>query len=936
MIFITHFGNSKAAKDYLSQHLSKGDYFAKDAERLKPTWEGKTAEHLGLEGEQVTQKDFFSICDNVNPVTGERLTPRTKQERRAMTDLTFDASKSVTLVALVDSRVKTAINEAVDETMRELERDAATRVRKDGKDEDRVTGNLIWSMWTHDTSRPLADGTVDPQEHRHVTVMNVTYDPVEKQLKAVQLGNVVRDKGYYQSAYHARLAGKLSALGYGIERDGNSFRIAGVSEELCDKFSRRHGVIDAAADARGITSPEGRAKLAKVTRNRKGDELSTAELKAEWFSRMTAEEVRSLKDARNRKPERKGNGEESLNFAVEHIFQRVSTESEAKLKGEALRHGVGSVLPDEIDVAFKKRTDLILVNKDGQRMVTTKDTLNGEIRMLKSARDGRGQYAPLGDVAMLPDNLSAEQGKAAAMILQSRDRVTGIIGGAGTGKTTTLKAVVQGIEQQGKSVIRVAGYAPSSSASRKTLREEAKIKDADTLATLLTNQKMQESIRGQVLLVDEAGMISTKDMNALFQVAEKQNARIILSGDYHQHGSVDAGDSFRILESEGGVKYARLTEIRRQTNATYKNAVESIAKGSRQGVQKGFDILDKSGSIVAAQGDERHRLLVNDYLQAIAEKKWVGTGKARKLINKDALIIAPTHKEGDKLTSELRSRMKENGTLGVQDRTFITRKNTGWTDAQKKDARLYEKGMVVEFNQNAKGGFRRGEVGVVAGVVAGKVQIVRQDGSYANLPDAADRFQVYNTQQLGIAKGDRIRITKNGTDLRKKRLNNGDILTVEGFELHSGNLKLSNGTLLPKSYGHIAMGYVDTSYASQGKTVDRVYIAAGDASLLAVNSQQWYVSVSRGRESAKVYVNDKQEIRDAIARSGKRLSAVEMVGGTDFQEPPKITPVRERTISPMRARLNQMVERNRVLSYVRDRAVVVRNYFRERQGVSLG
>jgi hypothetical protein len=99
------------------------------------------------------------------------------------------------------------------------------------------------------------------------------------------------------------------------------------------------------------------------------------------------------------------------------------------------------------------------------------------------------------------------------------------------------------------------------------------------------------------------------------------------------------------------------------------------------------------------------------------------------------------------------------------------------------------------------------------------------------------------------------------------RINNGDIFSVEGFT-QEGDIRLEKGKLLPKDWGHMSLGYVDTSYSSQGKTVDRVFIAVGSQSLPATNQQQWYVSASRGREMAKVYVEDKQEVRDAIARTG--------------------------------------------------------------------
>src|SRR5260370_35097118 len=109
----------------------------------------------------------------------------------------------------------------------------------------------------------------------------------------------------------------------------------------------------------------------------------------------------------------------------------------------------------------------------------------------------------------------------------------------------------------------------------------------------------------------------------------------------------------------------------------------------------------------------------------------------------------------------------------------------------------------------------------------------------------AGGFQVCVTGKLGIAEGDRISIRKNGRaagHVSAARLNNGDIFTVEGFT-QGGDIGLSDGKVLPKGYGHFEFGYVDTSYASQGKTVDRVFIASGNESLAAAGKQQWYVSV---------------------------------------------------------------------------------------------
>jgi hypothetical protein len=112
------------------------------------------------------------------------------------------------------------------------------------------------------------------------------------------------------------------------------------------------------------------------------------------------------------------------------------------------------------------------------------------------------------------------------------------------------------------------------------------------------------------------------------------------------------------------------------------------------------------------------------------------------------------------------------------------------------------------------------------------------------------------------------------------------------------------------------LGYVDTSYKSQGKTVDRVFIATGSESLPATNQQQYYVSASRGREMAKLYVDSKEDVRDAIARTGQRLSAVELT--------------RTRLASNWQERFRQSFERNRIGRFLKNRADAIADYWKDR------
>jgi conjugative relaxase-like TrwC/TraI family protein len=921
MLRITPSENAAAAKKYFSESLTRSDYYI-DGQEVAGRWHGKGTERLGLSGE-VKAEEYFALLDNQHPQTDERLTPRNTDNRRAGFDFTFSAPKSLSVLyeLTADERILDAFRESVCETMHELEGEMKTRVRTHGSDHDRVTGNMVWADFLHFTARPV-DGVPDPHLHMHCYAMNLTYDDVEQRYKAGQFGDLKRDGQYWEAAFDARLAHRLNALGFATEKRGLSFEIAGAPQSLIDKFSRRRNEIERVARERGVTDAKGKHAIGYYGREHKNLDLAKRALREVWNARLTDDERSALADAVHGRAggDRSYSADEAKAYALEHSFQNASAVSEKKLKAEALKYAVGSLLPESV-ADISQHPEVIAETRAGQLMTTTKSVLRDEIAMLQFAKDGQRKQVPF---AKAPDadrlaRLSQEQRTAALHILRSRDTVTGVVGRAGTGKTTMMRATIDAIRaESGKSVFV---FAPSSQASRGVLRKEG-FKEAQTLEMLLRSEKLQEKAKGQVLWVDEAGLISSRDMRRLMDVAKRNGNRVILSGDYLQHSSVEAGDAYRLLEQEAGVRLARLTEIRRQKMPQYKAAVEAISRGTGKAAQKGFDAFDKMGWILESSGEERHDRLVKDYLQAREE-------------GASALIIAPTHSEGDRLTNELRGIFKDRGEIG-KEREFKVRRSTGWTEAQKADIRNYEPGMIVDFNEaiagmrkringerKTLGGFKKGEAAVVIGKEGDAVTLLHTDGTTGTLVlEETKRFQVSRTRDLAIGKGDRIRITRNGEakvqgQAKGTSLNNGDIYTVEGFT-REGDIRLEKGKLLPKDWGHMALGYVDTSYASQGKTVKRVFVSVGNESLPAADAKQWYVSLSRGEDMAKVYIEDKENVRSAIAKGSERLSAVELTG----------TRLRDSWSS----RFHKTLERNRIGRFLKERAKALAQQWRNRSG----
>jgi conjugative relaxase-like TrwC/TraI family protein len=672
MLRITASQNAEAAKQYFGKSLTRSDYYI-DGQEIAGQWGGKAAERLGLSG-QVDQERYFALCDNLDPNTGKQLTPRQKDNRRAGYDFTFSTPKSLSVLYEMsgDERILTAFRAAVRETMQEIEREMKTRVRAKGKNENRLTGNLVYAEFVHFTSRPV-DGAPDPHLHAHCFAPNLTWDDKEGRWKAGQFGELKRDAPYFEAAFDARLALKLNSLGIATEKSGYSFEVAGLPQSLIDKFSRRRDDIEARAAELGIVSAEGKHAIGYYGRENKTRDVGKDALRLEWAARLSDDERAALhavaaRDGNMPGGDSKVTPKQAMEYAVEHSFERESAISEKRLKAEALRFGVGSVTPEEIhDASHAKH--IIRREVEGEMHVTTKNVVYEELAMINFAKAGRGAYNAFGNGRDGLEGLSGEQRKAAIHVLTSRDGVTGIRGAAGTGKTHMMKAAIAAIEQgaiaPGGAHSRVFVFAPSAQASRKVLRDEG-FKDADTVEQLLTNTQMQQKVRGQVLWIDEGGLLSCKDTRRLFELAQRENCRVILSGDYRQHSAVQRGDAFRLLESEAGVRFAELTEIRRQKETQYKSAVEAISEGTAKDALRGFERLDKMGAIIEAEGDERHKLLVADMLRAAAD-------------GKTALVIAPTHFEGRALTTEIRERLKESGQLGRDERNFIARTATNFT-----------------------------------------------------------------------------------------------------------------------------------------------------------------------------------------------------------------------------------------------------------------
>jgi len=842
--------NLADAEKYFDEHLAQNDYYA--AREIRPgLWIGAGAERLRLANE-VTRDQFHALCENRNPETGERLTQRQlkKNKRRVLYDFTCSAPKSVSVLAVTldDERLVAAHEEAARLAFRELETFAATRVRKEGNQGHRTTGNLAAAAFTHTSSR-----TLDPQLHTHFTVFNATFDDSEKCWKALEARGMYDAIRYGTAVYRNELAKRVQQIGYRIQPAKHGFDIEGVSDEVLKRFSKRSQQRDAVVKA--LEQKLGRklsnnavALAVHQSRAEKIKGISTTDVREQQLAQLSADERQSLetlrKSARSSCLPRIALVEnQALNHAVEHVFERKSVVPEYELLNVALSHRFGEVDLNHLKAAVRHSSDLVRT----ERGLSTRQILATELALIQTVNASCDAVAPLHPGYQAADWLGEDQRRAIYHVLRTSDRITGLRGLAGSGKTTALRELVAACKE---AKIEPLFCAPTAAATEVLRKEGFQAKTLESL--LLTRPALSAR---QLVVLDEAGAVGIDAMKRLFDLAH--NARVVLSGDTGQHASVARGDALRILERHSDFKSGQLTAIRRQRKAEYRQAVELAAQ---KNTHEAFAQLERMGAVAEFSDGALHDSAAKSYVKALAE-------------NKSVLLVAPTWAEIEAVTEKVRDALKTSGRLVDEEKEFQVFDSLSLTEAQKRDARQYRPGMVIRFHRSAQG-FEKNESVAVAAVDNDSLKIQRAGGSEHVFQLGAGHacFDVGEKRKLKIAAGDKLLLQANAV-AASKRFINGELVEVK--RLAGEAIILSDGRIIPPDYRTFTHGYAVTSHAAQGKTVDEVLVVASARSLPAVHQEQFYVSISRGRERCQVFTDDVELLRSHVTHSSARLAAVE-------------------------------------------------------------
>ena len=511
---------SGAAKYFAKDDFVSGEYYTDEKAGDVSMWGGEGAAAAGLEG-KVSQETFAKVLGGELP-SGERVMDQ-RQSRRPDYDLTFSAPKSVSVMAYIagDKRIlgpDGAQTKAVQQTMAWIEKNLAeTRITKDGKTETVKTGNLVYVLFQHDTSRAL-----DPQAHIHAIVANMTKGPDGK-MHALHADRIWSNNSVIGSIYHSYLRDELEKLGYQVRMDGKhgTFEIVGVPKEVLEAFSQRREQIMEKAAELGIVSPKGRDGVTVNTRDPKLNVEDRDGLVLDWMKKaaehgfdgkkllegalanaasredagLVGRSYHAIADAVKvaletvsgllRSPDPlvdrgivrfaqstgQANAQLTVASAVRSLDQREAAFDKDKVAKKALDFGLKGVTIDHVEARVEQLIEKgkllageITVEGKTVAAVTTPDALRTEEAILARIEEGKGAGAPIVTPSAAPDRLQAAsphplnegQLAAATLIVSTPDRIVAVQGIAGAGKSTMLQAVARVVESEGKSVLGLA------------------------------------------------------------------------------------------------------------------------------------------------------------------------------------------------------------------------------------------------------------------------------------------------------------------------------------------------------------------------------------------------------------------------------------------------------------------------------------------------
>jgi conjugative relaxase-like TrwC/TraI family protein len=922
-----------------ANYFAKDDYYTVEGSSEISMWAGEGVSTLGLDG-AVTKAGLEAILKGVLP-DGEGVAQ--VENRRAGLDLTFSMPKSASVMAYVagDKRILDANLAAVGKAMRWVETNLAQGRRDvEGRKVPVQTGNLVYALFQHDTSRAL-----DPQSHIHAVVVNLTR-MLDGKWQALHADKIWSHNSIIGSIYHAFLRFELERLGYQIESRGKhgTFEIVGVPKAVLSEFSQRREAIVERATQLGIRSPEGMREITKRTRDSKLDVEDRSALKQSWVDRalthgFTGKEILSAALARSEYATSSfgmmGRGYRSIVEAVtaarerlgvllgnpdplvDHALARAARSPEEARAQLAVASAVRMLSEREaawplhllaktaLDLGLKgvtvhhveQRIGSLLENrqlipgvaKAADRngiMLTTVELLATEEKILRAVAAGKGMttsiLAPqeaterLRIVAAFP--LNDGQLAAAAMILSGTDHTLVVQGNAGAGKSTMLEAVARVAEAERRGILGLAFQNKMVA----DLAKGAGIKAQTVASFLLAHERF----------------ISGADSTGLAKIREQFAGSMLIVDETSMVSSMDMLKLQRVSTALGIDRLVLVGDRQQLSSIDAGKAFAMIQAGGGTMARMDKNIRQRTQALrhVAALANIGHsstamRVLGDHVIEdgAPAEKAaevWLALSPADR---EETALFASGRDARATINQRIQEGLVAEGTVNGPALALEVYERVNMTREELRYASSYQVGQTLEVGRGGGRdvGIAKGRYAVLKVHLNGKVELsdgrsrFRFDPQKLSPTERRDRLQLSETKRLSLHKGDQIRWTAND---KKRDLYNAALARVLSVDRVGIMIETIAGDRHVLELGDPMLSRLDLAYSlnmhmAQGITTDKAIIVMFSTERNLTNQRLFNVGVTRVREELTMVVDDREKLARMLdINPGNKTSALETLG----------------------------------------------------------
>ena len=925
-------------------YFAKDDYYTVDDSSEVSAWGGEGASDLGLSGE-VAKDAFEGILNGILP-SGEGVAQ--VENRRSGVDLTFSAPKSVSLLAYVtgDKRIlgeNGANMKAVARAMAWVEKNLAEG-RKDveGRKVPVQTGNLVFALFQHDTSRAL-----DPQAHVHAVIANLTKMPDGK-WQALHADKIWSNNTVIGSIYHAFLREEMEKLGYRLELKGKhgTFEVAGVPKAVLEAFSqRREAILEKAAEL-GITSPKGRDSVTTNTRDPKLNVEDRDGLRREWIEKAAALgfDGKALLEAALARSEQREPGSalergyravsEALTNAWEKLGDilkphdplvdrglarvthspaearaqlavasavRMLSEREAafnvnQLGKTALDLGLKGVTVDHAErriAQLVERGQLIAgearVGDTRPRMVTTQEALRTEERILKAVEQGKGASTPMIAASEAPERLQAHADRelnagqlaAATLIVSSEDRTVVVQGIAGAGKSTMLQSVARVAEAEGRAVTGLAFQNKMVA----DLAEGAGIKSQTIASFILANERHVTNRQGDAY--EQARAVFGGQMLVVDETSMVSSDDMLKLHQISAALGVDklvlVGDRQQLSSIDAGKSFALI----QAGGGTMARMDENIRQRTDQlRTVAALANVGEAGKAMKVLGDS---VIEHNSPALHAAEMWLGLSSADR---ESTAVFASGRASRAIINQRIQDGLAAEKTVRGEGIHLTVYERVNTTREELRYASTYRPGQTLEVG---RGGGQ--DVGLAAGRYDvdkvhpnGKVDLldgrrrIRFDPQKLSPTEKRDRLQLSEKKDLHLREGDRIRWTAND---KGRGLHNAALARVLTIDASGVTVETASKERLTLDLGDPMLSRLDLAYSlnmhmAQGITTDKAITVMSSQERNLSNQRLFNVGVTRVRDEMTMVVDDKAKLERQLDNNpGNKTSALETVGRLD-------------------------------------------------------